>query len=148
MSENLEIEKLPETAGESVLKLANAMVRFQIRLMLPALVVAVVVFAMVFGVTGLWGSLVGAVIAAASSAFTLWLMRLTAHQGPHLSMAAALGGFIGKMIILLVALTLLGDVSALHPKALAYTMLVGVLVAVVADMVAFKRTKIPTVIPS
>jgi hypothetical protein len=147
MSEHIEIEKQPDTHGGVVLKLAAAMVRLQLWLVVPTLVVSVILATVLVGSTGLWGALTGAVIAVASSAFTLWLMRISAHQGPHLVMAAALGGFVGKMVILLVVLTLLRDVDALHPKALAFTMLAGVIAAAVADGLAFKRTKLPTIIP-
>jgi hypothetical protein len=145
MSKN---EKYPETHGEIVLKLADAQLRYQIMLVLPVLALAVVLSTILVGLDGLWGSLVGSAVAVASSAFTMWLMRISAHQGPHLVMAAALGGFVGKMVILLVVLTLLGDVTALDRNSLAFTMLAGVIVAAVADGVAFRKTKLPTIIPS
>jgi ATP synthase protein I len=149
MTEDLNsLDDYPDTHGKIVLKLADAQLRYQIRLVLPVLAVAVILSTVLVGLTGLWGSLVGSAVALASSAFTMWLMRISAHQGPHLVMAAALGGFVGKMIILLVVLTLLGDVTALHRYALALTMLAGVMVAAVADGVAFKKTKLPTIIPS
>jgi ATP synthase protein I len=141
-------EKYPKTHGEVVLKLADAQLRYQIMLVLPVLAIAVVLSTVLAGLNGLWGSLVGSAVAVASSAFTMWLMRISAHQGPHLVMAAALGGFVGKMVILLVVLTLLGDVTALDRNSLAFTMLAGVIVAAVADGVAFKKTKLPTIIPS
>jgi ATP synthase protein I len=148
MTEEMKIEKLPDTHAGAVVRLADAMLRFQVRIVLPVLAVAIAVFTVVFGAAGLLGALVGAVICCASSAFTLWLMRLSAPHGPYAGMAAALGGFAGKMIILLITFMLLGGVTALHPKALAFTMLAGVLVAAGADVVAFRKTKIPTVIPS
>jgi hypothetical protein len=148
MSEKAKTDKYPETHGEIVLKLADAQLRYQVILVLPVLAVAVVLATVLAGLNGLWGALVGAAVAVASSAFTMWLMRISAHQGPHLVMAAALGGFVGKMVILLVVLTLLGDVTALHRNSLAFTMLAGVIVAAVADGVAFRKTKLPTIIPS
>jgi hypothetical protein len=148
MSENMGIEELPKTHGEALLRLAEAMLRCQVRLVLPALAAAVVVFTVLNGTAGLRGALVGAVISCLSSLFTLWLMRLSANHGPYAGMAAALGGFVGKMIILLIAFTLLRGVTALHPESLAFTMLVGVLVAAGADVLAFRQTKLPTIIPS
>jgi ATP synthase protein I len=148
MNDDLKMDKYPETHGEVVLKLADAQLRYQAGMVLPVLAVAVVVATVLAGTPGLWGALVGAAVAVVSSAFTLWLMRISANQGPHLVMAAALGGFVGKMLILLVVLTLLGDVHALHRNALAFTMLAGVVVAAVADAVAFRKTKLPTIIPS
>jgi hypothetical protein len=148
MSENLEMTDLPKTHGDSVRKLAAAMLRYQIRIVLPVLVVAVIVFTVLYGTAGLLGAAIGLVVACLSSVFTLWLMRLSADHGPWAGMAAALGGFSGKMIILLIVFILLRDVTALHKESLAFTMLAGVLVAAGADIVAFRKTKIPTIIPS
>lgn len=148
MSENFEIQELPKTHGDSIRKLAAAMLRYQVRIMLPVLVAGVILFTVLYGTAGLLGSAIGLVVACLSSLFTLWLMRLSADHGPWAGMAAALGGFTGKMIILLIVFTLLRDVSALHKESLAFTLLAGVLVAAGADVLAFRRTKVPTIIPS
>lgn len=148
MSENFQVQDLPKTHTEALQQLAAAMLRWQARLMVPALVVCVVVFTVVNGTAGLLGSVIGAVTACVSSLFTFALMRVSAKHGPHAGLAAALGGFIGKMIILLVVFTPLRGVEAIHAYSLAITMMVGILVAAGADMVAFRKTKLPTIIPS
>lgn len=148
MSEEFQVEDLPRTHEEALQRLAAAMLRWQVRVMVPALVVCVVLFTVLNGSAGLLGSAVGAVAAVASSLFTFWLMRVSAKHGPHAGLAAALGGFIGKMIILLVVFTPLRDVPAVHAYSLAITMLAGILTAAGADMIAFRRTKLPTIIPS
>jgi ATP synthase protein I len=148
MSEQFQIQDLPKTHEEALQRLAAAMLRWQVRVMVPALVVCVVLFTVVNGTAGLLGSVIGSVTAVASSLFTFALMRVSAKHGPYAGLAAALGGFIGKMIILLVVFTPLRDVAAIHAYSLAITMLAGVLTAAGADMVAFRRTKLPTIIPS
>jgi hypothetical protein len=55
---------------------------------------------------------------------------------------------MGKMVILLAVFLPLRDVEAVHSYSLAITMLVGILTAAGADMVAFRKTKLPTIIIS
>jgi ATP synthase protein I len=132
----------------SVLKLANAMFRMSLWPSLATLVLGVVVAWIAVGTTGALGALVGGTIACLSSLLTVFLMRKTATQGPHIVMAASLGGFVGKMLVLLIVMTLLRGVDVLHARSLAFTMIAVVLVAAAADGVAFRRTKIPTIIPA
>lgn len=69
-------------------------------------------------------------------------------MNPMFVMVAALGGYIGKMVVLLVVMTLLGWVEGIHRESLAFTMLATIMVWAGAEVVAFKRTKIPTIVPS
>lgn len=137
---------MPRTHAESVLKLARAMLRYALWPALATVVAGITVGTLVAGFEGTLGALVGGIVAFASSLATLWLMRRTAAMNPMLVMAAALGGFVGKMLILLVVMMLLGNVDVLHTESLAYTMLAVVVVWAAADAVAFRRTKIPTLI--
>ena len=73
-------------------------------------------------------------------------MRKTAALNPMMVMTGALGGFVGKMIVLLLVLMVLREISWLHTQSLAYTMLAVVIVWAAMDTVAFRRTKIPTLI--
>ncbi|MBP2323183.1 hypothetical protein JOF56_003568 [Kibdelosporangium banguiense] len=148
MSENFEVPDLPKTHTEALQRLAEAMLRWQAKVMVPALLVAVVVFTVLNGMAGLLGAGIGAVAACASSMFTFWLMRISAKHGPHAGLAAALGGLIVKMIILMVVFLPLRGVEAVHSYSLAITMLVGILTAAAADMMAFRKTNLPTIIPS
>jgi ATP synthase protein I len=61
-------------------------------------------------------------------------------------MTGALGGFVGKMIVLLLVMMVLREITWLHILSLAYTMLAVVIVWAVMDTVAFRRTKLPTLI--
>jgi hypothetical protein len=98
------------------------------------------------GADGLFGALVGGAVAFGSSLMTLFLMRWSAPLPVTMVMAVALGGFALKMILLLGVMTALRGVNAFHPLSLALTFLATVLVWAAAEAVAFKRTKIPTVI--
>ncbi|QUH04698.1 hypothetical protein HUO13_31495 [Saccharopolyspora erythraea] len=134
--------------GDSVRRLAAAMLRTAL---VPGAVTAVlgaIVATVLFGVSGLVSALIGGVVAFGSSVLTIWLMRTTGGMNPMFVMVAALGGYIGKMIVLLVVMTLLGWVDGIHREALAFTMLATIMVWAGAEVVAFKRTKIPTIVPS
>ena len=137
---------MPRTHAESVLRLADAMLRYALWPAIAVVVAGITVGTLVAGFEGALGALVGGIIAFASSLATLWLMRKTAAMNPMLVMAAALGGFVGKMLILLIVMIVLGNVSVLHTESLAYTMLAVVIVWAAMDTVAFRRTKLPTLI--
>jgi hypothetical protein len=132
--------------GEAVTRLANAMFRTALWPAVATVVIGVVVASVLFGVRGGVSALVGGLVAFASSLATWWLMRRTANLNPVMVMTGALGGFVGKMIILLLVLMVLREVTWLHTKSLAYTMLAVVIVWAVMDTVAFRRTKLPTLI--
>ncbi|GAB2744894.1 hypothetical protein GCM10027174_18370 [Salinifilum aidingensis] len=134
--------------ADSVLRLASAMLRTA---WLPALATVVLgalaSFALV-GWTGSVSALLGGVVAFGSSLLTLWLMRFSAGMNPAFVMALCLGGYIGKMLVLLVVMTLLGAVGFVQREALAFTMLATILVWAGAEIVAFRKTPIPTIVPS
>ena len=132
----------------AVVRLADAMFRGTIWWLVATTAVGMVAAGVALGTPGVLGALVGGAVATASSLATLLLMRKTAHLGPHFVMAAALGGFMGKMLVLLGVMIALRGATALHPKALAFTMLAAILVAAAAEVAAFRRTKIPTIIVS
>ncbi|MEV0704958.1 hypothetical protein AB0I53_44555 [Saccharopolyspora sp. NPDC050389] len=133
--------------AETVRRLASAMLRTAVWPGVATVAIGAVVATVLVGVSGLVGALVGGVVAFASSLLTIWLMRFTGGMNPHFVMVAALGGYVGKMIVLLVVMTLLGGVDAIHRESLAFTMLATVMVWAGAEVVAFKRTKIPTIVP-
>jgi hypothetical protein len=136
----------PKTHGEAVTRLADAMLRYASWPALATVVVGVVVASVLYGPRGGVAALVGGAVAIASSLGTWLLMRRTAALNPMMVMAAALGGFVGKMIILLLVLMVLREITWLHTQSLAYTMLAVVIVWAAMDTVAFRRTKLPTLI--
>ena len=106
----------------------------------------VVLCSVLFGARGGVAALIGGLVAFASSMATWWLMRKTAALNPMMVMTGALGGFFGKMIILLLVLMVFREITWLHAESLAYTMLAVVVVWAAMDTVAFRRTKLPTLI--
>ncbi|GAA4417197.1 hypothetical protein GCM10023148_15030 [Actinokineospora soli] len=133
---------------EALLTLASAMFRYAIWPSIAVGALGVVLFGLVNGAPGAVGAAIGAVLAIASSMLTLFLMRKSANAGPHIAMAASLGGFVLKLLLLLIIMMALKNVDALHRESLGITMIAVVLVAAAAEAIAFRRTKLPTIIPA
>ncbi|HEY8473968.1 MAG TPA: hypothetical protein VIL37_15215 [Natronosporangium sp.] len=136
----------PNPHAQSVLTLASAMLRTALVPALVTVALGAVVATVLVGVDGLLGALTGGAVAFGSSLLTLFLMRWSAGFPVAMVMAVALGGFAVKMIVLLGVMAALRGVDALHPLSLALTFLATVLVWAAAEAVAFRRTKLPTVI--
>ena len=134
--------------AQSVLKLADAMFRGALWPGIATVVVGAVVATVWVGLPGLFGAVVGGAVAFGSSLVTLWMMRKTAAMEPMAVMAVALGGYILKVLVLLGVMMLLRNVPGLHTKALAFTMLAVIVVWAAAEFLAFRRTKIPTIVPA
>ncbi|NIJ10878.1 putative anti-sigma-YlaC factor YlaD [Saccharomonospora amisosensis] len=137
----------PNPHAQQVLKLADAMLRTALWPAVVAVLLGMIVATVLVGLPGLFGAAVGGAVAFASSLVTLWLMRKTSNMDPMAVMALALGGYILKLLVLLGVMTLLKGIDALHPYAVAFTFLAVVLVWAAAEAIAFRRTKIPTIIP-
>ncbi|UVS81385.1 hypothetical protein [Actinokineospora sp. UTMC 2448] len=141
-------ETYPTSHAESVRKLADRMAK-DIAIACGVTVgVAVLVAVLWEGLPGLVGALVGGAIATASAMGTVVLMRRTRALEPMMVMVIALAGYVGKIIILFVVMTLLKGVDGLHTMSVAVTMMAVILVAAGAEMRAFKKTKTPTLIVS
>lgn len=129
-------------------ELANSMLRMASWPGLATIVAGVVVSALAVGAAGLWGALVGGVVAAVACLATIVVMRLTAQLPPQMAMSAALGGYLVKIVILLGVMMSLRNVAALHSYSLALTALAVALVVTAAEVYAFWKAKIPTIIPA
>ncbi|HEY0617671.1 MAG TPA: hypothetical protein VGD15_08790 [Kribbella sp.] len=129
-----------------VRNLAGAMLRGALIPTVATVVLGVVVFGVWHGLEGALGALVGGVVVCASSLATLWLMHKTAALDVHFVMAAALGGFMLKMVVLLGVMVLLRNIPLLHTQSVAFTMIATILVAAAAEARASKRTRTPNVI--
>ena len=131
-----------------VLQAARAMTKASLLVTPPAVLVCIALFSILNGLPGFLGSLVGGVLAMLASLSTLGMMKFSAGQDPMFVMVIALGGYVVKVIVLFGALTLLKGVTALHPMSLGITMIVAIMLAAAAEFAAFRKTKIPTIIPS
>lgn len=136
----------PKTHGDSVRALAAAMLRYGLPTGVVVIVVGAVIAVIVVGMPGLWGALVGGAIGLFLSLLTILLMRQSADLPPMVVMAVAMGGFVVKMVVLLLMVVALKDVQVLHTYALGLTLLASIIAWAAAEVVAFRRTTIPTLI--
>lgn len=136
------------THARVVQRLADEMFKAAVWVALGTVVVGVIVSTLIWGTTGLFGALVGGGIACASALATLFLMRKTAELDPMIVMGAALAGFMGKLIVLFVALLLLRGQDWLHPTALGLTMAATVIVTAYMEARASKRSRSQMVVPA
>ncbi|RZQ60889.1 hypothetical protein [Amycolatopsis suaedae] len=134
--------------AESVLKLAAAMQRYTLIVGPATVVVAAVVATIWVGTPGLLGALVGGVVALASALATIFMMRRSADMPVHFVMVVALGGYALKILVLFGVMAALRGVDVFHTYSLGITMLATILLTAAGEIVAFRKTKIPTIIPT
>lgn len=142
----VEAEENPH--AKVVLQAANAMIKASLIFTPPVVLVCIVLFTILNGTNGLVGSAIGGVLAILSAFATLGLMRFSAGMDPMFVMVIALGGYVLKVLVLFGALTLLRGVEIVHPMSLGVTMIAAILVSAGAEFAAFRKTKIPTIIPA
>jgi hypothetical protein len=132
--------------AKSVYALADAMLRWGLRLSLPLVLLTVGVSTISVGQPGLVGAGFGAALGYGSSLVTITMMRIAATRPPSALMSLALGGYAIKMGALLVVMLLLRDVDTFSRPALAFGMLTTVVAWAGAEVVAFRTTKTPTLV--
>ncbi|GAA1232525.1 hypothetical protein GCM10009676_14690 [Prauserella halophila] len=132
--------------ARSVHRLADAMLSWGLRISLPLSLLTLGVAVLAAGADGLVGGGVGIVLGQGSALVTITMMRLAASRGPNSLLGFALGGYALKMTALLVVMLLLRDVDGFSRPALAFGMLVVVVAWAAGEVVAFQRTKTPTLV--
>lgn len=132
--------------AESVRTLASAMLRTALLPGLATVLIAVALATLLAGLPGLYGALIGGAVAFGSSLATIGMMRWSADLPVMMVMSVALGGYVFKLVALLAVMVSLKNAAWLDKMSLALTVLATILVWAAAELVAFKRTKIPTLI--
>lgn len=136
------------THEEVVRRLAGEMFRGALWATLGTVAVGAIVWTVLAGVPGLVAALIGGGLAFLSSVGTLVLMRKTAALPLQFIMVAALGGFMAKLIVLVVVMILLRQFPSLHTNALALTMVATIVVATFVEVRASKRSRSQMVVPT
>ncbi|WP_243792456.1 hypothetical protein [Saccharopolyspora gloriosae] len=127
--------------------LADAMLRMSVLPVAITVVVAAIAGYFAAGVPGVAGAVTAGMVASGASLFTLWLMHRTAGMASMFVLGASMGGFLIKMFALLVTMMALRGVEAVDAMTLALTFIAMVLVWATSEAVAFRRTKVPTIVP-
>ncbi|KAE8763094.1 hypothetical protein [Georgenia thermotolerans] len=136
----------PDTSGAT---------RDMFRRILRQLTLLVVVLAVGGGVVGylaagqpgLWGALMGAGVAALFMVGTVATMLLTADKPLHVASAAGVGGWILKLILLLVLLALVRGKDFYSPGAFFVVLVLAIIGSFVIEARAVLHSRVPTFEP-
>ena len=97
---------------------------------------------------GVWGAVIGVVIALVFSGTTVLTMLMTAQSPVTTTAAVILGGWLVKMIVLIATLVVLGDQHFYDRKVLVGVLLAGVLGSALLDYRAVAKGRVPYVSPA
>lgn len=110
-------------------------------------VLGVAVGALLAGLPGVWGALLGVGVAVVFSVTTVWTMYRTADSSPTTMAAVVMGGWLAKMVVVVVALVLLRQADFYDKYVFAAVLLVGAVASAYVDYRAVNRGRIPYVDP-
>lgn len=106
-------------------------------------VVGVAVGALLAGSAGVWGAVLGVLVALVFSGTTVVSMLVTARSAPTTMAAVVLGAWLAKMVALVVLLVVLGDQTFYHRPTFGVVCFAGVLGSVALDLRAVLRGRVP-----
>lgn len=99
------------------------------------------------GGPGVWGAVLGVVVALIFSGTTIWSMLYTADKDPNMTMAVVLGAWLAKMVLFLIILVVLREQDFYHRAIFAVVVLIGVIGSAILDMWAVSKGRTPYVTP-
>lgn len=110
-------------------------------------VLAAVVGLIASGTPGLWGALLGGLVGVIFCATTVVTMLVSEGRSPQFLAMAVLGGWLAKMLVIIILLAVLRGFDFYDRYVFAGTMVVIVLASLVIEMRAVTRARIPLVEP-
>lgn len=131
----------------TVLRFAAAMLRPALWSTLAVGLVSLVVAGLLAGVAGALGALAGTALVIGCCWLNVAVMRWTAAAQPVVVMAAGIGGYCTKFLILLGLLVVLRGTDFFDMRAFGLSVLVAVSVWTLAELIGFVRAKVSTVTP-
>ena len=120
--------------------------RQALRLSLAGLAVVAVVCCLVFGLSaggaGIWGALLGVAVGGAFALLTVASMLFTANQTPAVLGAIVLGGWLLKLVLLMIVLAVLRNYEFYDKWALFLTVCLVVVVSLGAEVGGVLKTSV------
>ncbi|WP_062515975.1 hypothetical protein [Demequina gelatinilytica] len=92
-------------------------------------------------------ALVGAAVAALGAIPTPVAMLVGHRKPPHVMAGIVAFSWLGKMLVIIVALLLLKNVESFHKVAFAATAVTGIVASLVVDVATMRKARIPYVQP-
>jgi len=111
------------------------------------LVVGVGVGALTAGIEGVWGALLGVALALVFSGTTVVSVLRTVNTTPAHTTAVIMGAWLGKIVVVFVALAVLARFDFYNRMVLGLVLFAGVLGSAVLDLRAVQRGRIPYIEP-
>lgn len=133
MSENISrVAKHPDTGSESEFDDPRRPLTRAVRLGAIALVVittaSLAIWGGIAGLPGIWGVLIGAAIGGGFVLLTALSVLVTSGSTPSTTMAVVLGGWLIKIVVLILVLLLIRDLDFYHTMAMFVTVVLALLV--------------------
>ncbi|APT84555.1 hypothetical protein [Corynebacterium aquilae] len=104
-------------------------------------VVALVLFGVLFGLPGVWGALIGAAIGGGFVALTAVSVLVTARTSPSTTGAVVLGGWLLKIVILLIVLFAIRDLYFYNHVALFVTAVAALLAMLGSEVFGVMKSR-------
>ncbi|SDS30437.1 hypothetical protein SAMN04489860_1254 [Paraoerskovia marina] len=136
------------SAPSSARRVFRAALRDVLVMLAGLTVLGVAVGALVAGLPGVWGALLGVGVAVIFSVTTVWTMYRTADSTPTTMAAVVMGGWLVKMVLVVVALVALRQADFYDKYVFAVVLLVGAVASAYVDYRAVERGRVPYVEPS
>ena len=94
---------------------------------------------------GVWGVLLGAAIGGGFVLLTVLSTLLTSHTSPEMTGVVVLGGWLVKIVVLIIVLWVLRDLTFYDPIALVVTTVAALVIVLGAEVWAIMTTKVTTI---
>lgn len=134
-------------AEATVLRLATAMLRPALWSTVVVGLLAVLVASVPAGAAGALGAFLGTLLVVGCCWFNIVVMRWTAKAQPFTVMAAAIGGYCGKFVVLLTLLITLQGTTLFDMHSFALAILASAVSWTGGELVGFVRARVPTLTP-
>lgn len=110
-------------------------------------VVSVIAWSFAQGMPGFWGALIGAAIGGGYVLLTAVSVLATSGQSIGTIGAVVLGGWLVKIVLVLMILVILDPLTFYHRGAMVLTLIIALVVCIVAEMFGILRTRTTYVTP-
>lgn len=139
-------EKLQPYREEKPLPLLNALRNGLIGLA-GVLLIGVIVGWCTAGTAGIWGALLGGLIAGMFELITVIMVLLTRDLSPRVTMAIIMGSWLLKIIIVLVIVASIKHLTFYDRPTFVWVMTAALIVVLAAETVGVKKTQVTYVTP-
>ncbi|WP_255550006.1 hypothetical protein [Corynebacterium sp. TAE3-ERU2] len=108
-------------------------------------VLSVLLWWLIRDLPGVWGVLLGAAIGGGFVLLTVLSTLLTSHTSPEMTGVVVLGGWLVKIVVLIIVLWALRDLTFYDPIALVVTTIAALVIVLGAEVWAIMTTKVTTI---